>query len=97
MTWRDLHNLPGAARGHWVICATARTIANTLELWFREYAADGFNILPPYFPGAFDDFVNQVIPILQEQGLFRRNYAGTTLGNHLGLAHPKNRFFAPAD
>ena len=93
MTWRDLHNLTGAARGHWVICGTPETIADTLELWFREYAADGFNILPPYFPGAFDDFVDQVVPILQARGLFRRDYSGTMLRDHLGLARPPSRLF----
>lgn len=94
MTWRDLHNLTGAARGHWVICGTPTQIADTLELWFREKAADGFNILPPYFPGAFDDFVDQVVPILQARGLFRRDYSGTMLRDHLGLARPANRLFA---
>jgi FMN-dependent oxidoreductase (nitrilotriacetate monooxygenase family) len=94
MTWRDLHNLTGAARGHWVICGTPESIADTLELWFREKAADGFNILPPYFPGGFDDFVDQVVPILQARGLFRRDYSGTMLRDHLGLARPANRLFA---
>ncbi|MBX9750701.1 MAG: LLM class flavin-dependent oxidoreductase [Roseococcus sp.] len=94
MTWRDLHNLTGAARGHWVICGTPESIADTLELWFHEKAADGFNILPPYFPGGFDDFVDQVVPILQARGLFRRDYSGTMLRDHLGLARPPNRLFA---
>lgn len=93
MTWRDLHNLTGAARGHWVICGTPAGIADTLEEWFRGHAADGFNILPPYFPGGFDDFVDQVVPILQERGLFRRDYTGTTLRDHLGLARPSSKFF----
>ncbi|WP_431284978.1 LLM class flavin-dependent oxidoreductase [Humitalea sp. 24SJ18S-53] len=94
MTWRDLHNLTGAARGHWVLAGTPVQIADTLEAWFRGGAADGFNILPPYFPGGFDDFVDQVVPILQARGLFRRDYSGTTLRDHLGLARPASRFFA---
>ena len=89
MTWRDLHNLTGAARGHWVVCGTPETVADTLEEWFRGHAADGFNVLPPYFPGAFDEFVDQVVPILQERGLFRRDYEGTTLRDHLGVARPE--------
>lgn len=93
MTWRDLHNLTGAARGHWVVCGTPEAIADTLEQWFHGYAADGFNILPPYFPGAFDDFVDQVVPILQARGVFRQDYAGTTLREHLGLARPASRLF----
>lgn len=86
MTLRDLYNLTAAARGHWVICGTPQTIADTLEEWFTGQAADGFNILPPYFPGAFTDFVNLVIPELQRRGLFRRDYQGQTLRDHFGLA-----------
>jgi N-acetyl-S-(2-succino)cysteine monooxygenase len=85
MTLRDLYNLTAAARGHWVLCGTPQTIADTLEEWFVGGAADGYNILPPYFPGAFDDFVDLVVPELQRRGLFRRDYEGTTLRDHFGL------------
>ncbi len=88
MTLRDLYDLTAAARGHWVLCGTPETVAATLERWFIERAADGFNILPAYFPDAFTDFVEQVVPILQARGLFRRDYAGTTLRDHLGLDRP---------
>jgi FMN-dependent oxidoreductase (nitrilotriacetate monooxygenase family) len=86
MTLRDLYNLTAAARGHWVLCGTPRRIADTLEEWFTGGAADGFNILPPWFPGAFDDFVDLVVPELQRRGLFRQDYQGRTLREHLGLA-----------
>jgi FMN-dependent oxidoreductase (nitrilotriacetate monooxygenase family) len=86
MTLRDLYNLTAAARGHWVICGTPKTIADTLEEWFVEKAADGFNILPAYFPGAFAEFVDLVVPELQRRGLFRHDYEGTTLRDHFGLA-----------
>jgi FMN-dependent oxidoreductase (nitrilotriacetate monooxygenase family) len=86
MTLRDLYNLTAAARGHWVLCGTPTQIADTLEEWFVEGAADGFNILPPYFPGAFADFVDLVVPELQRRGLFRRAYQGTSLRDHFGLA-----------
>lgn len=85
MTLRDLYNLTAAARGHWVLCGTPKRIADTLEEWFVEGAADGFNVLPPYFRGALVDFVDQVVPELQARGLFRRDYTGTTLRDHLGL------------
>jgi len=85
MTLRDLYNLTAAARGHWVLCGTPAKIADTLEEWFVEGAADGFNILPPYFPGAFADFVDLVVPELQRRGLFRHDYEGTTLREHFGL------------
>ena len=86
MTLRDLYNLTAAARGHWVICGTAAHIADILEEWFVGGAADGFNILPPYFPGAFAEFVDQVVPELQRRGLYHREYQGMTLRDHLGLA-----------
>jgi FMN-dependent oxidoreductase (nitrilotriacetate monooxygenase family) len=92
MTLRDLYNLTAAARGHWVTCGTPARIADTLEQWFVEKAADGFNILPPYFPGAFADFVDLVVPELQRRGLYRRDYEGTTLRDHFGLP----RIDAPA-
>lgn len=94
MTLRDLYNLTGAARGHWVICGSPATIADTLQEWFEGRAADGFNILPPFFPGAFDDFVDLVVPELQRRGLFRRDYAGRMLRDHLGLARPPRRHYA---
>ena len=93
MTWRDLSNLTGAARGHWVICGTPAHIADTLQEWFEGDAADGFNILPAYFPQAFDEFVDEVVPILQERGLYRRDYTGTTLRDHLGLPRAPNLLF----
>ena len=92
MTLRDLYNLTAAARGHWVLCGTPKRIADTLEEWFTSGAADGFNVLPPYFPGALADFVDLVVPELQARGLFRREYTGTTLRDHLGLP----RVAAPA-
>jgi len=85
MTLRDLYNLTAAARGHWVLCGTPHRIADTLEQWFVEGAADGFNILPAHFPGAFDDFVDLVVPELQRRGLYRHDYSGATLRDHLGL------------
>ncbi|HEY3849151.1 MAG TPA: LLM class flavin-dependent oxidoreductase [Acetobacteraceae bacterium] len=85
MTLRDLYNLTAAARGHWVLCGTPQRIADTLEEWFVGRAADGFNILPPYFPGAFADFVDLVVPELQRRGLFRLDYQGNTLRDHFNL------------
>jgi FMN-dependent oxidoreductase (nitrilotriacetate monooxygenase family) len=96
MTLRDLYNLTAAARGHWVLCGTPASIADTLEEWFLGDAADGFNILPPYFPGGFDDFVDEVVPELQRRGLFRQAYQGRTLRDHLGLSRPPRRFCVAA-
>lgn len=91
MTLRDLYNLNSAARGHWVLCGSPQTIADTLEHWFDERAADGFNVMPPYFHEGFDDFIDLVVPMLQERGLFRHDYEGKTLRDHLGLPRPERR------
>ncbi len=88
MTLRDLYNLVAAARGHWVLCGSAEHVADTLQDWFDTGAADGFNIMPPYFHGGFDMFVDQVVPILQERGCFRHSYPGATLRDTLGLERP---------
>jgi FMN-dependent oxidoreductase (nitrilotriacetate monooxygenase family) len=88
MTLRDVYNLRAAARGHWMLCGSAETVADTLEAWFRGEAADGFNVMPSHLPEGLRDFVELVVPILQARGLFRREYAGTTLRDHLGLARP---------
>lgn len=88
MTLRDLYNLTAAARGHWVTTGSPRRIADTLEAWFSTGAADGFIVMPPFFPGQFDAFVDEVVPELQRRGLFRTAYEGRTLREHLGLARP---------
>jgi N-acetyl-S-(2-succino)cysteine monooxygenase len=91
MTLRDLYNITAAARGHWVVCGTPKRIADTMEEWFTAERADGFVIMPAYFPGAFDDFVDKVVPELQRRGLYRTEYSGPTLRDHLGLERPASR------
>lgn len=85
MSLRDLHNLVAAARGHWVLCGSASFVADTLQDWFESEAADGFNVMPPWFMDGFTDFTRLVVPILQERGLFRTGYPGGTLRRTLGL------------
>jgi FMN-dependent oxidoreductase (nitrilotriacetate monooxygenase family) len=94
LSLRDLFHRVAAARGHLLLIGNPLQIADVLESWFRSGAADGFNVMPPFFPGQFDDFVERVVPILQERGLFRADYAGTTLREHLGLGRPARRFTA---
>jgi FMN-dependent oxidoreductase (nitrilotriacetate monooxygenase family) len=67
-------------------------VADELEKWFIEEAADGFMLQAPLLPGGLEDFVNLVVPILQERELFRTEYEGNTLRDHLGLARPINRY-----
>ncbi|GGO87879.1 monooxygenase [Wenjunlia tyrosinilytica] len=81
----------GGGRGHRVFAGTPEQIADQLEEWFTEGAADGFNIMPPHLPGGLEDFVDHVVPILQRRGLFRTEYTGRTLRDHYGLPRPANR------
>ncbi|RKN12518.1 NtaA/DmoA family FMN-dependent monooxygenase [Streptomyces radicis] len=69
-------------------------IADTLQRWHEEGAADGFMIFPPHMPDGLDAFVDLVVPELRRRGIFRTEYAGTTLRDHLGLPRPANRFAA---
>ncbi|MBW0271031.1 monooxygenase [Nocardia sp. MH4] len=85
-----LHRLAGA-RGHRVFAGTPEQVADTIEEWFTQGAADGFNVMPPYYPGGLEVFTETVVPILQERGLFRTEYTGTTLRDHFGLARPRGR------
>jgi FMN-dependent oxidoreductase (nitrilotriacetate monooxygenase family) len=91
MSLRDLYNLTMAARGHMVVCGTPGAIADTLEMWFQDGAADGFNIMPPYYPETFVEFVDLVVPELQRRGLYRTAYPGPMLRDTLGLPRPAVR------
>ncbi|MET8012133.1 LLM class flavin-dependent oxidoreductase [Streptomyces sp. NPDC005271] len=88
LTLRELIARLGGGRGHRVFAGTPEQIADELEEWFTEGAADGFNIMPPHLPGGLDDFVDHVVPILQRRGLFRTEYTGRTLRDHYGLPRP---------
>ena len=71
-----------------MISGTPEQVADWIETWFREGAADGFNIMPPILPWMLDVFVAEVVPLLQKRGLFRTAYEGTTLRDHYGLDRP---------
>jgi FMN-dependent oxidoreductase (nitrilotriacetate monooxygenase family) len=88
LTIRELALRVAAGRGHHVIVGTPEEIANQMQLWFETRAADGFNVMPPYFPGGLKDFTETVVPILQERGLFRTDYEGTTLRDYFGFKRP---------
>ncbi|PEG61044.1 LLM class flavin-dependent oxidoreductase [Mycolicibacterium boenickei] len=96
LTVRQLIAKLGGGRGHRTFAGTAEQVADNLELWFAEGAADGFNIMPPYLPGGLEDFVEQVVPILQRRGLFRTDYTATTLRGHYGLTHRPSRYTVTA-
>jgi len=85
LTVRQLLRALGGGVGHRIIVGTPEQIADDIEAWFRAGAADGFNLMPDVLPDGLETFVDQVVPILQRRGLFRRDYEGTTLRDHLGL------------
>ncbi len=74
------------------VIGTAESIATVMQAWFEQGACDGFNSTPPYLPGGCDEFVDLVIPVLQERGLFRAAYEGATLREHLGLKPAVSRY-----
>jgi FMN-dependent oxidoreductase (nitrilotriacetate monooxygenase family) len=86
-----MHKLAGA-RGHWVVAGTPEQIADKVQLWFANNAADGFNVMPPYLPGGIEVFIAEVVPILRKRGLFREEYSGNTLRSHFGLERPKSLY-----
>jgi len=92
LTVRQLAQLVGGYGGLQMV-GTASEIADTMQAWLEQDAADGFNIMFPTVPAGLDDFVELVVPELQRRGIFRTEYTGTTLREHLGLLRPANRFF----
>ncbi len=92
MTLRELLARFAHIGGHYLFAGTPEQIADLIEDWFTDGAADGFNLMPPVLPAMLDIFVDEVVPILQARGLFRRAYEGTTLRDHYGLDRPASPF-----
>jgi FMN-dependent oxidoreductase (nitrilotriacetate monooxygenase family) len=88
MTMRELALWFSGTRGHNTIAGTPEQIADRMEDFFISGGCDGFNVMPMLFPVIFRDFAEQVVPILQKRGLFREDYQGDTLREHLGLSRP---------
>jgi FMN-dependent oxidoreductase (nitrilotriacetate monooxygenase family) len=92
LTVRQLLRALGGGVGHRIVVGTPEAIADDIEAWFRAGAADGFNLMPDVLPEGLETFVDAVVPILQRRGLFRQDYSGSTLRDHLGLARPASRY-----
>lgn len=88
LTIRQTYLRIAGARGHWQLVGTPATIADQLQQWFEGGGADGFNIMAPVLPGGLQDFIELVLPELRRRGLFRHDYQGNTLRQHLGLERP---------
>lgn len=92
LTLWELCLLNAGPRGHVLAVGTPSQVADVMEHWFLNGAADGFNVMPAWLPGSLTDFVDMVIPELQRRGLFRTEYEGNTLRDNLGLPRPANRW-----
>jgi FMN-dependent oxidoreductase (nitrilotriacetate monooxygenase family) len=92
-TLRQLLASLAGARGHFTFAGTPEQVADLIEDWFTNDAADGFNIMPPLLPSMLDVFSEEVIPILQKSGLFRSSYSGKTLREHYGLDWPASAYW----
>ncbi len=97
LTIRQLYQRFAGARGHLEVIGTPTQVADRMQEWMEAGAADGFNVIVPYFPGGLNDFVDLVIPELQRRGLFRTEYESSTLRGNLGLPFPENRYAAARD
>ena len=85
LTLREVLIRSSNSNMHFTVKGTPSHVVDQLEYWFKNGAADGFNILGGYIPGSFDDIIELVLPELRRRGLFRTEYAGTTLRENLGV------------
>ncbi|MEF3304564.1 LLM class flavin-dependent oxidoreductase [Paenibacillus sp. GYB003] len=97
LTIRRLTERLAGARGHLTFAGTAVQLADLIEDWFAGGGSDGFNVMPQLYPNGMEQFVDKVVPELQNRGLFRTSYEGDTLREQLGLERPANaRVFSAA-
>lgn len=90
LTIRQLYQRVVGARGHLTVVGTAADVADVMQQWLEQGAADGFNVMPAHLPVGLQDFTEHVVPQLQRRGLFRLAYEGHTLREHLGLDRPRH-------
>jgi N-acetyl-S-(2-succino)cysteine monooxygenase len=88
LTIRACANIVAKSRSHGTFVGTVEQLADHMQLWLETGGSDGFNIMPAYFPDELDVFIDQALPELRRRGLFRTEYEGTTLRDHLGLDRP---------
>ena len=91
---RQFYQKKSAGSGGLLLKGTAGDVADVMEQWIDEGAADGFNLTPTHLPHGAEDFVELVIPELRRRGRFRTEYESTTLRGNLGLPDYVNRHVA---
>jgi N-acetyl-S-(2-succino)cysteine monooxygenase len=94
LTLRQLIDMEVASTGHWLAVGTPEQVADRLVERFEAGGCDGYVVMPPYLPEGLELFVDHVVPLLQQRGLYRREYNGSTLREHFGLDRPVNVYSA---
>ncbi|SER82135.1 hypothetical protein SAMN04487983_10231, partial [Streptomyces sp. yr375] len=98
LTVRQLIGRLGGGRGHLTFAGTPEQVADAIETWFTQDAADGFNIMPAVLPSGLDAFVDHVVPLLRARGLLRTEYGPRqTLRDRYGLPRPANQYVTPVE
>ncbi|MDJ0388449.1 LLM class flavin-dependent oxidoreductase [Roseomonas sp. E05] len=95
LTIRQLYTTIAAGFGSRIVIGTPKQIVDEMEAWIEAEAADGFNICPAVLPLGLEEFAEMVTPELQRRGLFRTEYSGRTLREHLGVSVPASRYGGP--
>ncbi len=88
LTIRGLYRRVAGARGHYTFVGTPKALADMMQEWVEAAGCDGFNMMPPVFPGSLVEFNEMLIPELQRRGAFRTSYEGKTMRENLGLTRP---------
>ncbi|HQS48448.1 MAG TPA: nitrilotriacetate monooxygenase, partial [Xanthobacteraceae bacterium] len=91
-TLRQMYEQFGTGRGQRTVKGTPSSIVDQMENWFVNRGVDGFLIQPPVLPAGLDEFCEHIIPELQNRGLFRTEYSGSTLRENLGLRRPASMY-----
>lgn len=84
-TVKELLGFLSAGGGHFTLIGTPEEIVDQMEMWLDKGVADGFNLMPPTLPESLEDFIELVVPEMQKREIFRKQYEGKTLREHLGL------------
>lgn len=96
-TIREMYDSFSTGRGQRTVKGTPTAIVDQMENWFENRGVDGYLIQPPVLPASLDEFVDHIVPELQNRGLFRTEYTSTTLRENLGLRRPISGYSSAAE